>query len=60
MAVQDAVPTLVVYAPSASLPKGWYLRDFATRDIAIGDLVVVAMPEGVWTHRGSAATRTAC
>ena len=43
------LPQFVVYAPSASLPKGWYLRDFAARDIAIGDLVVVAMPEGIWT-----------
>jgi type IV secretory pathway protease TraF len=47
--IRAALPIVVVYAPSASLPKGWYLRDFATRDLAIGDVVVVEMPQGVWT-----------
>ena len=33
------LPMVVVYAPSASLRKGWYVRDFAARGVTIGDLV---------------------
>lgn len=49
MAVQEAMPSLLVYAPSASLPKGWYIRDVTQRPLATGDLVVVTMPEQLWT-----------
>jgi type IV secretory pathway protease TraF len=49
LGIRVTLPALVVYAPSASLPKGWYVRDFATRDIAIGDMVVVEMPREMWT-----------
>ena len=43
------LPHLAVYAPSASLQKGWYLRDFGDRDIAVGDVIVLHMPAGVMT-----------
>ena len=38
------LPAVLVYAPSASLPKGWYVRAFPARAVAVGDLVVLAVP----------------
>ena len=38
------LPAVLVYAPSASLPKGWYVRAFPARTITVGDLVVLEMP----------------
>jgi type IV secretory pathway protease TraF len=38
------VPHVLVYAPSASLPKGWYVRAFPARPLTVGDLVVLTVP----------------
>jgi type IV secretory pathway protease TraF len=35
---------VLVYAPSASLPKGWYMRAFPARAVQVGDLVVLDVP----------------
>jgi|SRR4029077_8440894 type IV secretory pathway protease TraF len=35
---------VVVYTPSASLPKGWYLRVWTVGEIGVGDLVVAETP----------------
>src|SRR5262245_38948269 len=36
--------SVLVYAPSASLPKGWYVRAFPARAVQVGDLVVLKVP----------------
>jgi type IV secretory pathway protease TraF len=41
------VPQLLVYAPSSSMPLGWYARAFPERDVRVGDLVVVETPESM-------------
>jgi type IV secretory pathway protease TraF len=38
------LPAVLVYAPSASLPKGWYVRAFPGRALQVGDLVVLEVP----------------
>ena len=45
--VCHTIPKVVVYAPSSSLAKGWYLRDPDPRPIAVGDIVAVHMPPSV-------------
>jgi type IV secretory pathway protease TraF len=35
---------VLIYTPTNSLPKGWYLRAWPSREIAVGDIVVVATP----------------
>jgi|ERR1041385_216060 type IV secretory pathway protease TraF len=41
------VPAVLVYGPSNSMPKGWYVRDFPGRDLRIGDLIVLETPESL-------------
>src|ERR1043165_7616060 len=41
------LPCLVVYAPSTSMPKGWYVRAFPARAIQVGDIVVLDAPPSV-------------
>ena len=38
------VPAVLIYAPSASLPKGWYVRAFPARTVQVSDLVVLDVP----------------
>src|SRR5262249_32323414 len=38
------LPMVLVYAPSASLPKGWYVRALPGRALQVGDLVVLEVP----------------
>ena len=41
------LPCVVVYAPSNSMPKGWYVRAFLQRAVQVGDIVVLDAPSSV-------------
>ena len=42
--VTRGLPAVLVYAPSTSVPKGWYMRAFPGRAVEVGDLVVLEVP----------------
>jgi type IV secretory pathway protease TraF len=55
----QALPSVLVYVPSPSLPKGWYVRAWRQAPLAVGDLVVLTVPASMrpWMPVDLAAPR---